>query len=361
MNLWNIDDLYLSLGHIVVTMDQSLSGYDLDLFDVILVGSSQFLWPSSDITALDTYLSNGGILVTVGDYSLSPSVKTILEPYGIEFIDEQSWPHDYTTNFDASHPLMTGVSSLYLPSLDNMFDISFPAFELFGTDDGTAEFGIVVDLAETKILSLCNNFNAFLDEADNSLLFENIFDYWLTIDTHDLRAAVGEPDAVSIATTVYIDVHVINNGLSTETSFTLEMWVEGALRSSMVVTSLDSGEFATLSVLVVIVYTGSINVTAYVAPVTGETNTANNRHTKFVDVYQFTIISPIDMESVQGGLVWVNYTCTDIANLVNITGILNGVEIFQSFSAYVFGISEIIVPVFENGTNHITLVGTWSN
>lgn len=360
-DLWAVRDLYLALGHIVVTIDQSLTGYDLNLYDVILVGSSSFLWPSSDVTALDTYLSNGGILVTVGDAGLSPSVKTILESYGIEFTDEQSWIDDYTINFDASHPLMTGVSSLYLMSLDNMFDISFPAFELFSTDDGAAEFGIVVELAETKILSIGYGFDFFLDQVDNSLLFENIIDYWLTVDTHDLRASVGEPDTISIATPTDIEVHVINNGLSTETSFTLEMWVDDSLESSMVVTSLDSGEWATLSAPVVITYTGTINVTAYVAPVTGETNAANNKDTKFLYIYEFTIISPIDMETVQGGLVWVNYTCTNIAELETITGFLNGEEIIHSESGLMFGSGEIIVPVFENGTNYITLVGTWSN
>jgi len=363
-DLWGIRDLYLSLGHIVLTMYESLDTYPLDAFDVIFIASRSdmdVIWTGSEITAMETYLSNGGILVTVGDSWLSSSLKTILETYGIEFIYETSWPHDYTTNFDASHPLMTGVSSLYLPSLDNKFDISFPAFELFGTEDGTAEFGVVAELAETKILSLCYGFDFYIDEADNQLLWENILDYWLTVDTHDLRAGVGEPDEVSVATTVFIDIHVINNGLSTETSFTAQMWVEGTLVGSMGIPSLDSGKYTTLSFLLVIAYTGSINITAYVAPVTGETNTANNRHTKFVDVYQFTIISPIDMESVQGGLVWVNYTCNDIANLVNITGILNGVEIFHSYTMYMSGISEIIVPVFENGTNIITLVGTWSN
>ncbi|MCK4566497.1 MAG: hypothetical protein KAU48_04225, partial [Candidatus Thorarchaeota archaeon] len=323
-DLWGVRDLYLSLGHIVVTMDERLTTYDLDLFDVIFIASpsgSDVLWPSSETTVLETYLSNGGILVTVGDYWLSSSVKTILEPYGIEFTEEVSWPWDNTTNFDASHPLMTGVSSLFLPSLDNKFEISCPACELFGTEDGSAAFGVVADLAETRILSLCYGFDFFIDMEDNRLLWENILDYWLTVDTHDLRACVGVPDALGIATTVMMDVHVINNGLSTETSFTLQIWVEGSLKGSMVVASLASGDWAILSVPLFISYTGSINVTAYVTPVIGEINLANNIRTKIVDIYQFTILAPGDLDSIQGGLVWINYTCTNWGGLENITGI----------------------------------------
>ncbi|MGY5880457.1 MAG: hypothetical protein RTV31_09400, partial [Candidatus Thorarchaeota archaeon] len=229
-------ELYQSLGHIVITMYEKLTTYELDYFDVIFIASPSdrdVIWLSSEITVLETYLSNGGILVTVGDYWLSSSLRTIIQSYGIEFTEEESQLDQTTTNFDASHPLMTGVTSLYLRTMKNMFDITFPARELFGTDDRTATFGVVVDLAETKILSLCYGFHHFVEEEDNMVLFENIIDYWLTVATHDLLAC-GVPDAVVFATDVDIDVYVINNGLSTETSFSLQLWVEDSLEGSMV-------------------------------------------------------------------------------------------------------------------------------
>jgi len=312
-DLWDVRDLYQSLGHIVITMDEILTSYELDHFDVIFVASPSdrdVIWTGSEITALETYLSNGGVLVTIGDSWLSSSVRDVISTYGIEFTDETSWPNSGTTNFDASHPLMTGVSTLYLPSLDNTFEISFPACELFGTQDGSeesgVEFGVVVDLAETKILSLCYGFDYYISYNDNRLIFENIIGYWLTVDTHDLLACVGAADAVGVATYAQIDVHVINNGLSTETSVSLQLWVEDSLEGSIVLGSIDSGETATLSVMLYTAYTGSINVTAYVVPVMGEINLENNIKTKFVDIYQFTLITPEDMDSIEGGLVWFN-------------------------------------------------------
>jgi len=82
-DLWGVRNLYLSLGHIVITMEESLATYNLDTFDVIFIASRSDMetpWSSPETTALEMYLSNGGVLVTVGDSWLSSSLKTILEP-----------------------------------------------------------------------------------------------------------------------------------------------------------------------------------------------------------------------------------------------------------------------------------------
>ena len=57
----------------------------------------------------------------------------------------------------------------------------------------------------------------------------------------------------------------------------------------------------------------------------------------------------------------MNYTATDAVNLVNITVFVN-----DAWITHVIGVSSypeltIFVPVFQNGTNTITLMGTWHN
>jgi hypothetical protein len=200
-----------------------------------------------------------------------------------------------------------------------------------------------------------------LYRTDNHLIFENIFDYWLTLPLHDLSSSLDSPAGAGAGSTIDVYTYVINQGSSTEGGFYLDLWVDGSLEDSLFVASLDSGESAFMYSQVLAPASGTMNLTSSVVPIGGESLIYNNKDEKILEIYTVTISTPTTSQQVQGGLVFVNYTASDVLNLVNITVFVNDVWI-----AHVSGVSSfpeltIFVPVFQNGTNKITLMGTWHN
>ncbi|MGY5877034.1 MAG: hypothetical protein RTU30_14885, partial [Candidatus Thorarchaeota archaeon] len=363
--LWEVYDLYQTQGHLALFIEDRLDEARLSYYDVLFVGYGSRPWAPSEQSALEAYLSGGGILVTsiIDDITgwTDSNINSILELYGIGFTGEENFYSEYTTNFDSSHPLMTGVSSIYFQSMDSGFNVSIPAIGLMAKEDRTTVFGAVVDLADTKILALPFGFEMTMLEADNQLVFENILDYWLTTPSHDVRAYVDMVGGLGRNVITDVDVYVINQGTSTETSFTLELWVDNVLNNSLFVASLDSGDWTMISTQVEVTHSGSANITGYVTPVASESNLGNNQHTKILTIYEFVIDSPGDSAMIQGGLVWINYTCSDWHNLASLTGYLNDVEILEVTVLEASPYSELMFPVFENGTNKITILSLWEN
>ncbi len=359
MEIWDVFDHYQMLGHITVELRGNLSETNLDSYDILFVTSNKYIWPDYDIAAVESYLSSGGILVTMGDGSLSNSVRSIIAPYGISFSGGEHIYHDTTTSFDASHPLMESISSLWVGIMQEEFQVTTPGRKLIYSPDGLYPFGVSVELGATKILSLAQSFEGFIDEEDNRQLFTNIVENWLTVQDHDLSTVVIQPQGVGRGQETTCIIDLVNQGGSTETSFALELWIDETLEATLNVASLDSGEWTELIVPIVVDHAGTANITSFVAPVTGEVYVTNNRDTVIVSIEELTILDPTPGATLVGGSVFVSYSATNFAQMENLTARVNGMEVFTVYHVSAYPNNGLVVPVFQNGTNVISLLGAY--
>jgi hypothetical protein len=359
-DMWEVRSLYMDRGYLTGLITANLTLDNLTLYDVIFIGGGGGPWPSSDIAALEAFVNGGGKLF-VADAGFPEGLHAFMADLGISREFNVNSLAGNTTYFESDHPLMTGVTELQHYDQDNTYALNHPARELIRTSDGQNIIGAVSEVGESKVFCMDYTMTWDLYKTDNYLVFANIFSYWLTLPLHDLSASIDSPAGAGAGSTIDVYSYVINQGSSTEGGFTLQLWVNGTLEDSLYVTTLDSGESAFMHSQVLAPASGTINLTSYVAPISGETLTYNNREEKTLAVYEITIYTPTTGEQVRGGLVFVNYTGSDVANLVNITVFVN-----DAWITHVHGVSSypeltIFVPVFQNGTNTITLMGTWHN
>lgn len=360
-NMWEVMDLYVNRGYVTAEITGTLTLDGLTVYDVIFIGGGGNPWPAPDITALEDFVNGGGKLFVAYAWGFPEGLHAFMTGLGISSEFNVNSPWDNTTNFESDHPLMTGVTELQHYDQDNTYVLNHPARELIRTSDGQNIIGAVIEVGESKVFCMDYTMTWDLYRADNHLVFENIIDYWLTLPLHDLSSSIDSPAGAGGGSTIDVYTYVINQGSSTEGGFTLELWVDGTLEGSLYVSSLDSGESAFLHSQVLAPTSGTMNLTSYVAPISGESLIYNNREERSLAVYGITIYTPITDQQVRGGLVFVNYTGSDMANLVNITVFVN-----DAWITHIHGVSSypelcVFVPVFQNGTNTITLMGTWHN
>jgi hypothetical protein len=359
--MWDIRDLYSSRGYLTGLITDSLALDNLMLYDVIFIGDGGNSWPAPDITALEDFVNGGGKLVVSFSYAFPEGLNAFMANLGISFTPYVDSPAGNTTNFESSHPLMTGVTQLQHFEQSYTFVLSYPVRELIRSSDDQNIIGAVREVGESKVLSVASALTWDPYRTDNHLMFKNIIDYWLTLPLHDLSSSIDSPAGAGGGSLVDVYTYVTNQGSSTESGFTLELWVDGALEDSLFVASLDTGESASIHSQLLMPTSSTMNLTSYVAPVSGESLVYNNREEKILAVYRITIHTPTTDQQIRGGLVFVNYSASDAVNLENITVFVN-----DAWITHVIGVNEfpdlaIFVPVFQNGTNTITLMGTWRN
>ncbi|NIV67471.1 hypothetical protein GWN43_01240, partial [Candidatus Bathyarchaeota archaeon] len=359
-DMWEVRSLYMDRGYLTGLITTNLTLDNLTLYDVIFIGGGGGPWPSSDITALEAFVNGGGKLF-VADAGFPEGLHAFMANLGISREYNVDSLAGNTTYFESAHPLMTGVTRLQHYDQDNTYALNHPARELIRTSDGQNIIGAVSEVGESKVFCMDYTMTWDLYKTDNYLVFANIFSFWLTLPLHDLSASIDSPAGAGAGSTIDVYSYVINQGASTEGGFTLQLWVNGTLEDSLYVANLNPGESAFIHSQVLAPASGTMNLTSYVAPVSGETLAYNNREEKNIAVYELTIYTPTTGQQVRGGLVFVNYTGSDVANLVNITVFVN-----DAWITHVHGVSSypeltIFVPVFQNGTNTITLMGTWHN
>ncbi|MHA2380630.1 MAG: hypothetical protein ACXADS_15245 [Candidatus Thorarchaeota archaeon] len=112
-SLWNLQNLYQSLGHIVGEIQSSLSSGLLLPYDLLFVGDGGNEWPSSDVTALADYVGAGGKLVVSSGWALPAGLEGLMSSYGIGM--EMGVPslEGNSTIFDSTHTIMDGVEELH--------------------------------------------------------------------------------------------------------------------------------------------------------------------------------------------------------------------------------------------------------
>jgi hypothetical protein len=117
---------------------------------------------------------------------------------------------------------------------------------------------------------------------------------------HELAVSLDAPAVMPTGHSALLNATVRNLGLSNETNVELQLLINGSLISSVVIPELLTGSSHTLSYLWTATTEGTSSVTAYVIPVLGEDNVANNERTAVMSVVR-PLIQPIEGQ-------WANYT-----------------------------------------------------
>ena len=122
---------------------------------------------------------------------------------------------------------------------------------------------------------------------------------------HDVALYAYEvPNHIQPGDDVLFDVTVLNFGLSDESNVGVQLLVDGLQNDSAVVYSLPSGSYSKVALSWRPQTAQTYNVTFYVVPVLGETNTANNVVSLMIDVYFPVTVNPTG--GPVGTLVTVN-------------------------------------------------------
>ncbi|MEM4704556.1 MAG: S8 family serine peptidase [Candidatus Bathyarchaeia archaeon] len=121
-----------------------------------------------------------------------------------------------------------------------------------------------------------------------------------TPSAHDVFiASLDKPTYIDAGNTAVVNATVVNFGTSDETDVTIQLLVNGTVENSTVVSLLEKGKSATVSLS----WTSSIesicNITAYAVPVSGETSVEDNYLSGPMLVGIRTIVVPDHMPTIQ--------------------------------------------------------------
>ncbi|TFF91704.1 hypothetical protein EU546_08260, partial [Candidatus Thorarchaeota archaeon] len=77
-DVWEVQELYRSMGYITSQIEDALTLDLLQMYDVIFVGASGGVWPSSDVTALEDYVNSGGKAVVMHSGSYREGLRDLM-------------------------------------------------------------------------------------------------------------------------------------------------------------------------------------------------------------------------------------------------------------------------------------------
>ncbi|MFW9991144.1 MAG: CARDB domain-containing protein, partial [Candidatus Odinarchaeota archaeon] len=271
---------YEGLGYIVDEIVEPITDSLLQDYGYIFVGESGLTWSSSEITAVQDFITDGGVFVAVGDSSPSSGAIQIASDYGITFMGTNPGTSGATTVIDSSHLLMRDLTTIYLPGIYNALSVSAPAVPIIWDSTGTGIYGAAADIGDGHLLILADDFDDYYTYNDNEILFSNIL-RWYPYD-HELRVILEAPTSFKLGETVLISATVYNEGANDETSVELQVLIDDVVVTSQTYPSLLSGTRETLSYSWTPSAGGTYNITTYAVPITGETDVSNNLATNFV-------------------------------------------------------------------------------
>jgi len=306
------DDLktyYQGLGYIVDTIHSPLTPELLAGYDVLIVGEDWYNtpWSSSEIAAVQGFISSGNGFVAVGD-ELASSVQTILLAYGISYTGFYG-DSGSSNNFDHSHPIMEDVNYIYASAPVNSLQAVAPGYWIA---NDVSNMHMLIAGAETEgyVLCLSDDFAADLYAYDNKVMFTNII-RWMTYKCeHDLAVSLVAPTVLWLGNSAWLNATVRNRGLSNETDVELYLLINGTTVCSATIPKLLVHSSYVMTYFWTPALEATYNVTANTPPVLGENVTANNFVSKMVPVRYPPKLLVVDTPEAEdtGALDMLGYT-----------------------------------------------------
>ena len=333
--------------------------------DVYTVVPLPFTFPYYDEIFETAYVSSNGWLSFTNMY-----------PYEYSNPDFPSDDPEYSYCIAPLWDDLQASDNIYLWSTADMVVIQFNNYELLGGSDvgtfqvvlhasGLIEFNyLIVYTVYSATIGLNHgdgiHFNSY---PDSSIIGSTEFGLQFTYVTpeHDLSASMIAPERAWVDVPVDITAVAFNAGNHTEHNFHLALYFNGDLVDSVFISSL--APFSSES----FVYEwtpsspGYYNFTVFVDLVPGEYSTTNNARTRLILVEEpreFVILSPVEDEVVSGGTILIEYDAASLDTLIYIDVFVNDI---YTLSVPHLERNEFMVPVFQNGTNEISVIALWED
>lgn len=109
-------DLGMTVDELVLSATASFDAQKLRQYDVVVLGSNNRVFTSTEVKTLTDYFTNGGSLLTYADFQYGPtnwdSDNSFLKQFGIEVMPDNFQPAVDITDIVTSHPIMAGVKAI---------------------------------------------------------------------------------------------------------------------------------------------------------------------------------------------------------------------------------------------------------
>lgn len=164
---------YEGMGYTVDIITDTLTESLLSHYRFLFVGENGMTWLASEITAVENYIASGGVFIGIGDSPATDGVIQIGINHGITFIGDNLAPGGITTNINTGHPMMDGISSIYIPSIFDSLELTGLAVEMFRGPTNVDIIGASVEIGSGLFVALCDDFVGVLFDEDNEIMFAN--------------------------------------------------------------------------------------------------------------------------------------------------------------------------------------------
>lgn len=270
-----IQTYYEILGYQVDIITEEITSVLLAQYSHIFLGEDGYgTWSIDELTILENFIISGGVLVGVGDSFPCEATVNIAEKYGISFTSIATGDSGATSEFDASHPLLDGVTVLYLPNPYNALSVGGIAQPIIWDNTHSGVYGAYADVGMGHILVLAEDFDDSFEAEDNEILFSNILN-WIQQE-HDLYVILETEPLIYQCQETIINATVFNRGISNETDVVMQLWIDETLYQTEFIPTLDSFKNLTFSYFWSSTIVGPHNITLCVLPVLDEVFIKNN-------------------------------------------------------------------------------------
>jgi len=311
-------------------------------YPVILVGEGGEDWTASEITAIEDYMQNGGVLVAIGDSPPPDGPTQIAANYGITFTGSSIGISGPTTFIDLFHPLMENITSIYIPSHYNALEVTCPALPIFWDSTCEGIYGAVVEVGSGLLCILADDFDQYITRQDNEIMFANILSLPNDqLPEHDLAVYLKTPKTQPPDETGELYTILYNRGLENETEILLQLMINETLVASHLFSSILTRTKEIFIHQWTPTIPGFYNITVYVVPVPSESIILNNNATKLVqvpDIYNYKMDDTISYN-------WIDATSGAILPLDDDDS--EAVEL--PFLFHMYGQAFSVVYVSSNG------------
>ncbi|MFW9993961.1 MAG: S8 family serine peptidase [Candidatus Odinarchaeota archaeon] len=268
---------YITQGYLLQDIVSPFTLTDLNNYDYLFVSSYWTNRSSDELTAIDDYLQNGGVVVAMSTGLATFSefgISQLLSDYGMLTSSDTftvTFSADPTDAISGFHHLTSGASAITIPLFRSDLTVTAPAIPIIQVNH--SDYDIVaaaVNAGSGFLCTLAGLFDTVIDLDDTAKIFENILSWSAaTLPLHELVLDFSlEWDHYNRDSTIPLNVTVINYGTSEE-SFDLQFILNGSIQTNPV-SSLASGTFTTVSYPWTPVLTGPYNITTYIAPIGSE-------------------------------------------------------------------------------------------
>ncbi|MHA1124623.1 MAG: S8 family serine peptidase [Candidatus Heimdallarchaeota archaeon] len=277
-----LGDFYTDLGYFVDYLTSgNITSSLLSNYKYAFTSEGGYDWIPTEVIALNNFMLSGGLFAGIGDSGPTYGTIELAEMYGITFTGSSSGTGGATSNINTFHPIMSGVSTLYLPSPYNAIAVTAPAEWIIKDASNAYTYGACVDVGLGYFVVLADDFGSSVDQEDNAIMFENLL-HWPSYD-HDITAFLDyeKPHKDEESN---ITVSALNRGLENETSIEIELYINGTKVANKTIAFFVTKTFEYLHYNWTPLEFAVYNITAFVTITASDEEPNNNILTKFLRI-----------------------------------------------------------------------------